>query len=529
MGLSWGKSNKLSGIENVQKIQRWLCLVAAAFCAATPALAADPAVNPDATLVFYNLAGNQTLDPADPQNNSSFAHDSLLAIYETLIRLDDAGNPGPGLAEAWTRSPDLTDIVLTLRKGATFHDGTLVTAAAVAQSFERNSALGKAAGSSIQEAMGLIAAIEAIDDRTIRLKLKTPSGQIESWLGGTAGMIMAPSAYANGPLKPVGAGPYRVRAFDANTKTIMVRNDTYWGGAAGRPAALELHYVPDGRARLNAVRSGQATVALLDPRQIQEARSAGLTVQVNEKAAFWTMYFNISKAGLSDERIRRAVMHAIDRDALSDALGFGSTRATAQIFANASPLAIPELDKKYPYDPAKARALLAEAGLKDGFDVNVLMLNNSEFRQLGEALQAILAESGIRVKFDVVDVSQFPLFFQKPPRGDMMLGRYGGRSEPVQALYELIATGGPFAPGGAVTPEIDTLLAKAKVMDSRDPARLAVLRAVSTRASDTAAIVPIMSRSNVYAFKPGCVVDLPAYLPGGADRLNDTKVAAGCR
>ena len=97
MGLSWGKSNKLSGIENVQKIQRWLCLVAAAFCAATPALAADPAVNPDATLVFYNLAGNQTLDPADPQNNSSFAHDSLLAIYETLIRLDDAGNPGRGL------------------------------------------------------------------------------------------------------------------------------------------------------------------------------------------------------------------------------------------------------------------------------------------------------------------------------------------------------------------------------------------------------------------------------------------------
>ncbi len=520
-------TKRCSGIARLRSL-----LAAVALCATVPAVAAESAIDADATLVFYNLAGNQTLDPADPQNNSSYAHDSLLAVFDTLIRLDDAGNAGPELAESWTRSADLSDMTLTLRSGAAFQDGTLVTAAAVAQSFGRNAALGKAAGSSVQEAMGLIAATEVVNDRTVRLKLRTPSGQIESWLGGTAGMIMAPTAYAGaavgGTLKPVGAGPYRVRGFDANTKTILARNDAYWGGTAGRPAAMELHYVPDGRARLNAVRSGQATLALLDPRQIQEARGAGLAIQVNEKAAFWTMYFNIAKAGLSDQRIRRAVMHAIDRDALSDVLGYGSTRATSQVFAKASPLNIPALDGRYPYDPAKARALLSEAGLKDGLDVSVLMLNNTEFRQLGEALQAMLAESGIRVKFDVVDVSQFPLFFQKPTRGDMMLGRYGGRSEPVQMLYELVATGGPFAPGGAVTPEIDVLLAKAKVMDSRDPVRQALLREVATWASDTAAIVPIMTRSNVYAFKPGCVVNLPAYLPGGADRLNDTKVAAGC-
>ncbi len=97
-------------------------------------------------------------------------------------------------------------------------------------------------------------------------------------------------------LKPIGSGPFKVRGFESNVRMVTVRNDTYWGGTAGRPAGFEHHYVPDGRARLNAVRSGQATVALLDARQIPEAKAAGLTVQVNEKNAFWVMYFNIARA-----------------------------------------------------------------------------------------------------------------------------------------------------------------------------------------------------------------------------------------
>jgi len=511
-----------------------LVAAAAVVCGlSAAALAADPPSNPNATLVYYNLAGNQTLDPADPQNNSSYAHDSLLALYDALVRLDDAGNPGPGLAESWTRNPDLTDITLKLRPNIVLHDGTRLTAQVVAGTLERNAALGKRAGSAIQETMGLIDGIDVIDEMTIRLRLKAPSGQIEAWLGGVPGMILSPAAYADGAvggtIKPIGAGPYKLRSFDSNVRTILARDDAYWGGTNGRPAGLELHYTPDGRARINALRSGQATLALLDARQIQEAKGAGLIVQVNEKNAFWTLYFNITKQGLSDQRIRQALMHAIDREALADALSFGSSRATEQVFASSSPLNVKELDSRYRFDPARAKALLAEAGLPGGLDVSVLLLNNTEFRQLAEALQAMLGESNIRFKYDVVDVSQFPQFFQKPPRGDMMLGRYGGRSEPVQMLYELVGTGGPFSPGGAVDPRIDSMLAKARTMDSADPAKRAMLREIVDVVSETAAIVPIMSRANVYAYRPDCIQNLPAYLPGGADRLNDTRVGAKCR
>jgi peptide/nickel transport system substrate-binding protein len=495
--------------------------------------AGEPAADPGSTLIYFNATGNQTLDPADAQNNSSYAHDALLAIYDPLIRLDPSGIPTPGLAKSWYRGPDLMDITLKLRTGVTFHDGTNFNAAAVVRNFERNIALGRKAGSSIVETMGLIRTIEVDDTDTVTLRFNAPNGQIEAWLGGTSGMMVSPTALADGTtgaaLKPIGTGPFKVTSFDSNVQMVATRNDDYWDGAMGRPAGFEHHYVPDGRARLNAVRSGQATVALLDARQIPEARSAGLAVQVNEKNAVWVLYFNTSRAGLDDVRVRQAFNYAIDREALAEALTFGSSRATGQLFASTSPLNVKAIDARYPYDPSKARMLLAESGHKDGIDITMLLLNNTEFRPIGEALQSMLGDVGIRVKFDMIDVSQFPLFFQKPARGDMMLGRYGGRSDPVQMLFELVATGGPFAPGGAASPRIDQLISLARGIDGADPRRISLLRELAGVVSETAAIVPLMTRANIYAYRSGCVQNLVSYLPAGADRFSDVRIGAGCR
>ena len=90
------------------------------------------AANPEAELIFFDASGNETLDPAHPQNNSSLSYESLLAIYDRIIHLTDAGDPIPGLAEEWEYNDDLTEFTFTLREGATFHDGTRVTASDVA-------------------------------------------------------------------------------------------------------------------------------------------------------------------------------------------------------------------------------------------------------------------------------------------------------------------------------------------------------------------------------------------------------------
>ena len=324
-------------------------------------------------------------------------------------------------------------------------------------------------------------------------------------------------------VRPVGAGPYKIKAYESNIRTRMVRFEQFWEGAGGRPAAFDHNYVPDSRARLNAVRFGQANLALIEARQINEARAAGLTVQVNEKNSTWEIHTNNSRPTVGKLKLRQAIMHAIDRTALSDALGFGGSKPTSQLFAASSPVHVPELDALYPYDPAKARSLVREAGFPDGVDITWLLLNTSEYKQIGEAVQSMLGEVGIRVKFDVVDVSQYYTFRRPPQRGDMLMVRWGGRPDPLQTFQE--SSGGSAVPWGAVTPEIDTLIEQARGMTPDDPRRLTVLRQLARVTTEQVSHISLMTRAAVYAYRPGCILNLPPYLATG----NDTRVGAKCK
>ena len=511
-------------------IAGWAVMGLAAF---GPVQAADVAGNPNATLIYFDAVSNQTLDPQEPQNNSSFAQGPLMAIYDSLLSLNDAGEPKPGLALSWQYTPDLTEITLKLRPGVTFHDGAKFNAAAVARNFERSAALGLRAGFATSETMNQIAAVETEGEDIVRLKLKGPNGQMPYLLASQAGMMISPAVLTENAfgaaLKPVGTGPFRVRSFESNVRTIMDRYDGYWGATAGRPAAIEHHFISDSRARLNALRSGQAGLALIDPRQIAEAKAAGFTVQVNEKNSTWDIYLNVKRETIGKLKLRQAFMHAMDRQAVSDGLGYGASQPTAQLFAKSSPMYDKALDELYPFDQAKAKQLLAEAGYPNGVDITWVLLNTTEYKQLAEALQAMLGEVGIRIKFDVVDISQYVTFRRPPTRGDIMMARWGGRPDPLQAFQEVAGTGGSVNAGDAAVPEIDVLIDKARRLDPADPARMEVLRQLARLTTEQASHFGIMTRSNVYAYKPGCISGIPAYLPTGNDRINDVRVGVGCK
>ena len=498
----------------------------------SPATAQD--FNTAATIIYFDAAGNENLDPAEPQAASSFSQEVMLAVYEPLIRLQNSGDPGPGLAESWSTSADLTTLTLKLRQGVTFHDGTPFNAEVAKKNFERFISLGTRASGTVVEAVRGITGVDIIGPYEIKLTLKVPNGQMLYHLGGVAGMManlaVQPDGAYGANFKPIGAGPYKIKSFEANVRTVLTRNDSYWGGIAGRPASFEHHYVPDGRARINALRSGQANIALIEPRQIAEAKQAGFAVLINEKNSVWTTYVNLSRQqNVGNLKVRQAMMHAVDRQALAEALSYGSSKPTLQLFASGSPAYDPELDKLYNFDPDKARKLLAEAGFKDGVDVTMLLLNISEYRPLAEAYQAMLAEVGIRVKFDIVDASQFPVFRRPPTRADILMARWGGRADPLQVFQELIGTGGSFNPVGVASPEIDTLIDKARQMTPDNPERVKLLRQIGRLGVEYAANIPLMTRSNVYAFKPGCFTGLDAYLPMGDDRFNDVRIGAKCK
>ena len=505
--------------------------VGLALLAALPLRAAEPEFNTNATLIYFDAIGNQTMDPQEPQNNSSFAQGPLMSVYDSLIQLDAAGNPQPGLAQSWQYNKDLTVFTMKLRPNVVFHDGTPFNAAVVLRNFERSASIGSKAGAATIETMNHIAAVEAEGDDTVHLKLKSSNGQMPYLLGFQAGMMISPAGFGDNAfgaaVKPIGTGPFRVRSFESNLKTAMVRNDGYWGGIAGRPAAYEHHFVPDSRARLNAVRSGQANLALIEGRQIGEAKAAGFTVQVNEKNSTWEIQLNFSRENVGKLKVRQAMMHAIDRQSLADALGFGSSSPTLQFFVSSSPAYVKEYDSLYPFDQAKAKQLLTEAGYPKGVDITWLLLNTNEYKQIGEAVQSMWAEVGIRIKFDIIDVSQFYTFRRPPQRGDILMVRWGGRPDPLQTFQE--TSGSTAVPWGAAVPEIDTLIAQARGMDPADPARLGVLHKLGRVTTENASHISLMTRSAVYAYKPGCIINLPPYLPTGNDRTNDTKIGAKCK
>jgi ABC-type transport system substrate-binding protein len=141
----------------------------------------------------------------------------------------------------------------------------------------------------------------------------------------------------------------------------------------------------------------------------------------------------------------------------------------------------------------------------------------------------MLAEVGIRVKFDIVDASQFPVFRRPPTRADILMARWGGRPDPLQVFQELIGTGGSFNPVGTATPEIDTLIDKARKMTPDNPERTKLLRQIGRLGVEHAGNITLMTRSNVFAFKAGCMIGLAPYLPQGDDRFNDVKMGKGCK
>jgi len=142
-------------------------------------------------------------------------------------------------------------------------------------------------------------------------------------------------------------------------------------------------------------------------------------------------------------------------------------------------------------------------------------------------VQSMLAEVGIRIKFDIVDVSQYYTFRRPPQRGDLLMVRWGGRPDPLQVFQE--SSGSNAIPWGSVSPEIDRLLEKARGMVPGTPERLAVLHDLARVTTELVSHITLMTRSAVYAYRPGCILHLPPYLPTGNDRMNDTRIGAKCK
>lgn len=341
-----------------------------------------------------------------------------MEVAETLLGADDGGLPVPQLATRWSMSDDRLTWQFTLRDGARFHDGTPVTAEAVAECLRRaRSQPGPLADAPL-------ASIAAVGPGIVEIKTATPFMPLLAFLAESASQILAPSSYddAGTVRRVVGSGPYRITAIQPPLRFDVERFDGWNGGT--QPAITRASYqaVPRKETRALMAESGQADLAFtLDPAGTDRLkRSNRVAVTAMPIPRTQVLKLNAALPSFSDLRVRRAVSLALDRPGIANGILRSPESSPTQLFpptlAEWHVSALPPLG----YDPAEARRLLAEAGwtpgadgvaVKDGKPLRVTLRTftaRPELPVVAAAVQDALRAVGIDLQIAIMNSSDIP-------------------------------------------------------------------------------------------------------------------------
>lgn len=376
---------------------------------AVPARAAggDPAsaACPEQTLI---MGSTRTLAAA-PQART--------LIFETLLDLDDAGQPVPKLAKSWSISDDELTYTFTLRSDVQFHDGTPFNAAIAADSILAAAAAGAGFGYVLER-------VEALTEHALRVELKRPYWPLlnDFALEHSARMALSTEA-GDGILDHVGTGPFRLLGQTGGGSGELVRNDDYWGEVP-RLERLLWRAEPDPFVQVQAFRDGELDVigaaehhgALPYPAFVELESDPRFTVSKRSYGRHQVVDFNVNHPILSDARVRQAIAAAIDRGALAEE-SLGGLPAAASLL-NPGPPAWPlgpQAANAAVYDRAAADALLNEGGWRrsgaepsrqrqgEALELR-LLVNRGEANAVAAAhyLRDNLAELGVTLKIDAI-------------------------------------------------------------------------------------------------------------------------------
>lgn len=398
--------------------------------AAVPGAAA--AATPGGDLVYAGGVDAQTLDPQFITDIPTFR--VVGAMYEGLTGQNAAGEIVPALATHWTVSDDGRTWRFHLRKGVKFHDGSDFNAEAVKFTFDR--LLNPDTKSPRRSALAAVERVTVVDEHTVDVTTKAPFAPLLAQLSTYNTWILSPAQVAKVGAaireRPSGTGPFRFESWQPGERVKVVRNDAYWGDKA-KVDSVTFTVVPEDSARVLLLMSGQADVISGVPTVMVDRLKANKAVDVIQKPGYRTIYLgmNLAMPPFDDLRVRQAVAHAVNKEALLKGVmrgigTLGGSYESSVIVGSATDL------PPYPYNPQRARELLAEAGHPNGFTVDFYVptgrYNND--RQLGEAIQAQLAEVGIKVNLISPEISAYlnllnqakaPLFIsgKGSPSGDM--------------------------------------------------------------------------------------------------------------
>ncbi|WP_340115958.1 ABC transporter substrate-binding protein [Pelagibius sp. 7325] len=348
-----------------------------------------------------SLTLGMVLEPPhlDPTAGAAAAIDEVVYanIFEGLTRIDRNGAVKPALAESWTVSDDGLTYTFALHQGVKFHDGTDFDSADVKFSLDR--AMAEDSTNAQKGLFASIASVAAPDPGTVVITVKQPTGNLLFNLGWGDAVIVAPESAAENKNNPVGTGPFKFERWVKGDRVELVKNPDYWGTPA-KLAKATIKIIPDPSAATAALMAGDVDAFPNVPAPealAQFEADPRFTVVIGSTEGETILAMNNGRGALKDVRVRRALAHAVDRKAVIDGAMFGYGTPIGSHFAPHHPAYV-DLTGRYPYDMAKAKALLAEAGYADGVTLSLMLPPPSYARRGGEIVAAQLAAIGVKTE-----------------------------------------------------------------------------------------------------------------------------------
>jgi peptide/nickel transport system substrate-binding protein len=493
------------------------------------ALAAAPAMAQNVT-----IAVGGAFSSLDPHFHNLTPNRALTQhLFDGLMEPDADLRPQPGLAHS-LRALDETTWEVRLREGVRFHDGRPLTADDVAFTFARIPNVPNSP-SSYAFFVRPVRNVVVVDAHTLRLETNGPAPLMPALMSGFSiigraqSEGMATSDFNSGRAA-VGTGPYRLVSFTPGDRAVFQRNEDWYGG---RPtwARVTYRFIGNDSARLAALKAGD--VDLIDQVPTRDVADLGrdTRLQVVTKAGVRNIYLHLDQGReqtpgvadnqgrplaqnpLRDVRVRRALSLAINREGIVRQIMDGQAVPSGQLLPAGSVGHDPEL-RPDPFDPERARALLAEAGFPQGFQLTLHGPNDRYVNdaQILQALAQMWARIGVRTRVEAMPSN---VYFARSVRDEFSVGLLGwgtGTGEPDSPLGNLLATADRSRGRGATNrslysnPRLDAVLDRA-LATIELPAREALYREATRIAMEDLAIIPLHHQVNIWAARRGLLFE----------------------
>lgn len=438
---------------------------------------------PPGVLVVGQIAEPQALDPHAVTAVNDFR--ILMNLYDGLVRYASGTlEVEPALAENWEISEDGTVYTFSLRSGVQFHDGSAFDAEAVVWNFARmldeEHPYHSTGPFPLSFFFSAIENVEAVDDLTVQFTLNEPFAPFLSNLAYPTGLIVSPSAVMahgeNFGRNPSGTGPFQFQEWRSNERVVITRNEAYWDGTAASDAVV-FRPITDANTRVAEMLSGGIDVMVeVPPVSLGQFDTPAFNVVEQAGPHVWFLILNAKEGPFTDVRVRQAANYAINKEAIVGDVLEGTASIASGPVAPAFAWAYAGLDP-YPYDPERARELLAEAGAEGAAITFYVTEGGSGMLDpipMGTAMQADLAAVGFDVTIETYEWNTF-------------LGRVNpgleGRADMAQMAWmtndpdtlpfltlrtEAWPDAGGFNSGYYSNPEVDALLEQARVATDQD-------------------------------------------------------------